>query len=94
MASRIPEIVLVHNTQREQQTKDQLMRLFEQHTLDKWLYTEHIQIEEQAIPHSHPVLTLNTRHPDDPQALLATYMVVSAKSGQVLRRRVSNRREA
>ncbi|GHO78784.1 hypothetical protein KSD_65550 [Ktedonobacter sp. SOSP1-85] len=75
MQSRIPEIASGIMNQREQQTKDQLARLFEQYALDKCLYTEHIQIDERAIPHSHPVLTLNTPYPpDDPQALLAKYI--------------------
>lgn len=58
--SRVPEITLVNGTPREQQTKDQLLQLLEQYSLDKWLYTEQVQIKERTIPHSHPILTLNT----------------------------------
>lgn len=50
------------------------MQLLEQYPLDKWLYTEHIQIDKDAIPHSHPVLTLHTRHLNDSQQLIATYI--------------------
>jgi len=74
MQSRIPEITLVNGTLREQQTKDQLMHVFEQYNLEKWLYTERIQIEGNVIPHSHPVLTLNTQYSNYTQALIATYI--------------------
>ena len=69
-----PTITLMKGTSREQQTKEQLLRLFEQYPLDKWRYTERVHIQEGAIPHSHPVLTLNTRHQDDHEQLLGTYL--------------------
>ena len=59
-----PTVGLVKETDREQQTKEQFLRLFDLYPLNKWRYTEQVQIEEMAIPHSHPVLTLNTRHMD------------------------------
>lgn len=33
-----------------------------------------MRIERGVIPHSHPILTLNTRHLDDDGLLLATYL--------------------
>lgn len=72
--AHIPEITLVNGHMREKQTKDQLLQLFEQYPLDKWLYTEHIQIDKDAILHSPPVLTLHTRHLNDSQQLIATYI--------------------
>ncbi len=72
--SRMPEITLVNGTPREQQTRDQLVHVLEQYPLDKWLYTEQIQIDRNAIPHSHPILTLHTKHLDDAQQLISTYI--------------------
>ncbi|HKF38391.1 MAG TPA: hypothetical protein VKB35_15955 [Ktedonobacteraceae bacterium] len=69
-----PEIILVKDSAKEQQTREQLLRLFERYRLDKWRYTSKIQIEERAIPHSHPVLTLGTQHVNDPGQLLGTYI--------------------
>lgn len=69
-----PEIILVKSTEKEQQVREQLLRLFERYPLDKWLYTAKVQIEEGAIPHSHPVLTLGTRHISDPRQLLGIYI--------------------
>ncbi len=58
------EITLKHNDQREQQTEAQLRRLLQQHDLSGWYYTKKVVIESgyNVIPHSHPVLTLSTRH--------------------------------
>ncbi len=74
MRSTPPQITLVKGTEKERQTQEQLLRLFERYPLDKWRYTEKVRIEEGVIPHSHPVLTLNTRHIDDPEQLLGTYI--------------------
>jgi hypothetical protein len=55
-------IELATNSPTEQRAKDQLERLFKEHDLSRWSFTKKIRIEERARPHSHPVLTLNTRH--------------------------------
>jgi hypothetical protein len=39
-----------------------------------WIRTRRVQVEEGTIPHSHPVLTLHTRHRGDDHALLATFL--------------------
>jgi hypothetical protein len=74
LLSTPPEITLVNGTEREQQTREQLLRLFAQYPLDKWRYTEKVQIEEGAIPHSHPILTLSTRLLSDDDRFLGTYI--------------------
>src|ERR1700746_2589308 len=56
------EIELRHNTPNEQATADQLRRLLTKFDVSPWLFTGRVLIDEQAIPHSHPVLTLHTRH--------------------------------
>jgi hypothetical protein len=65
-------IQLAHNSAREQQAKAQLERLLGQYDVSKYIFTE--IIEDRAIPHSHPVLTLNTRHLNDDDAALSTFL--------------------
>ena len=66
------QITLAHETQTEQQTKDQLERLLRTYDVSQWLYTKSIIIDDSAIPHSHPLLTLHTRHLRDDTLLLST----------------------
>lgn len=40
----------------------QLRGLLEQYDLDRWINTNDVVIQTRVIPHSHPVLTLNTRN--------------------------------
>lgn len=69
------EISLVNGSNTEAQTRDMLFGLLNEYPLDKWRYTETVQIEDNTIPHSHPVLTLNTFHdPGNPVRLLSTYV--------------------
>lgn len=70
------EITLKNNNQREQQTKQQLLRLLSAHDVSKWVFTRKIIIEGgmDVIPHSHPVLTLSTRHIKDDELLLSTFI--------------------
>jgi hypothetical protein len=39
-----------------------LERLLKQYDLSKWIFTRKVIIDQGEIPHSHPVLTLHTRH--------------------------------
>lgn len=68
------EITLKHGTKVEQQTKDQLQRLLKAYDLAKWTFTKSILIDEESIPHSHPVLTLSARHVKDDELLLSTFV--------------------
>ena len=69
------QITLKANTEKELQKKIQLERLLKQYNLSKWIYTKSILIDEQTrIPHSHPVLTLNTNQLDDDLATLSTFI--------------------
>jgi|SRR5262245_37609293 len=67
-------ISLAHGSPAEQQTKDQLQRLLAAYDLSKWIFTRSIIIDEQAIPHSHPTLTLHTRHRKDDELLLSAFV--------------------
>jgi hypothetical protein len=51
-----------------------LQRLLSQHDLSRYIFTREIVIDRQAIPHSHPVLTLSTRHLKDDELLLSTFV--------------------
>ena len=68
------EIALSHGTKGEQQTRDQLQRLIKTYDVAKWTFTRSILIDEEVIPHSHPVLTLSTRHLKDDELLLSTFV--------------------
>ena len=68
-------ITLAQNSRAEAQTKEQLERLLKTYDLSKWVFTRSVVIDEKTdIPHSHPRLTLNTRHLKDDDLLLATFV--------------------
>ncbi len=48
-------------TPKEEETKQRLLKLLEKFDVSKYLITSEMIIEEGAIPHSHPVVTINTR---------------------------------
>jgi hypothetical protein len=68
------EISLAHGNAAEVETRDQLQRILKAYDLSGWVWTRKIVIEEGAIPHSHPVLTLSTRHLKDDLLLLSTFV--------------------
>ena len=68
------KISLKNGSKDEQQTKEQLQRLLKTYDLSKWIFTKSISIDEKAIPHSHPVLTLSTRHLKDDELLISTFV--------------------
>ena len=68
-------IKLANSTPAEVQSKAQLERLLKTYDLSKWIVTKSIVIDEKtAIPHSHPVLTLNTRHLKDDELMVSTFV--------------------
>ena len=68
------EIELAHGSEREAATGALLERFVEEYDLEERIFTERVVIDERAIPHSHPVLTLHTRHLDEPEYLLSTFV--------------------
>lgn len=53
------------------------LRIFEErilasYDLRRYTFTYQVIIDEKAIPHSHPVLTLHTRHLGSDEQLLST----------------------
>jgi hypothetical protein len=67
-------ITLKHDTPDEARTRDQLRRLLTTYDVSPWIYTTSIVIDERAIPFSHPVLTLHTRHAKDDELLLSSFV--------------------
>ena len=67
-------VTLAHNSPDEQKTQAQLAGLMNKHDVSKWVRTRQVIIAEKEIPHSHPVLTLNTRHLDRDDLLLSTFV--------------------
>lgn len=49
-------------TEQESRAAQQLKRVLEKHDLSRWTFTSDIRIDAHDIPHSHPVLTLNTNY--------------------------------
>ena len=68
------EIALKQNSRTEQQTRDQLERLLRTYDISQWIFTRSVLIDDTATPHSHPVLTLSTRHTKDDELLLSTFV--------------------
>jgi hypothetical protein len=68
------EIRLHSGTPVEERGRDQLRRLLHTHDVRKWLFTRDVLIQSGMIPHSHPVLILNTRYLGDDTAQLATFV--------------------
>lgn len=54
--------------------KTQLEKILKEYQVNDWLYTDTVVIDEKAIPHSHPVLTVNTRYLNNDPAQLATFL--------------------
>lgn len=55
-------------------TKQNLYHLAQVYDLSPFLFTKKVRIESQVVPHSHPVLTLNTRNAEKPKKILATFL--------------------
>jgi hypothetical protein len=60
-------------TDAEHRTRATLLGLLDTFDLTQWTFTDELVIDEQAWPHSHPVLTLDARY-DDPELLLAAFV--------------------
>ena len=67
-------IALKNGSPGEAQTRDQLQKLVTSYDVSPWVFTRSIVIDERAIPFSHPVLTLHTRHAKDDELLLSTFI--------------------
>ncbi len=67
-------IDLAHATDRERQTKTLLEQVLASYDLKPYTFTRHVIIEERAINHAFPVLTLNARFARSADELLSSYL--------------------
>ena len=67
-------IELAHGTEREQRTRARLEEVIAAYDLRKYTFTRKVVIEERAINHAFPTLTLNARFADSPDELLSSYV--------------------
>jgi hypothetical protein len=68
------KIELRHNSEREMRTKIELERILNSYDLRKYTFTDKVIIEDRAIAHSFPTITLNTRFLDSDDELLSSYL--------------------
>ena len=68
------DIQLHSGDAREQKGKDLILEFLDRYDLEKYIFTNKVIIQSKAIPHSHPVLTLNTRHIHDPDRYFSTFI--------------------
>src|SRR3954471_24125262 len=66
-------IQLAHHTSKEMQTAQLLQNVVSSDDVTKYTYTRDLVIEERAINHAFPVLTLNVRFADSPDELLSSF---------------------
>lgn len=67
-------VQLTHDSEAERATRTQLLELIRQYDVADWMYTNDVIIDQTQIPHSHPVLTLHTRHLGDDAHLISTFV--------------------
>jgi len=68
------ELTLAHGGPAETQVEGRLRSLLSRYDLSPWTITRRVVIDQDEIPHSHPVLTLHARHRNDDELLLSTYV--------------------
>ncbi|MDZ7790867.1 MAG: hypothetical protein U5L08_10325 [Xanthomonadales bacterium] len=68
------EIHLAGVNEREKKVAEVLIDLSQKHDLSPWLFINRVRIESGVIPHSHPILTLNTRYIEKSTQLLAVFL--------------------
>ena len=73
-ADRALEVRTASGSALEERGREQLLRLVGTHDVDRWMFTRTVQIRSRVIPHSHPVLTLNTQYIENDTAQLATLL--------------------
>ena len=68
------EATLAFAVDEEAEARQQLQRLLTEYDLDPWIFTTRVRIAAGEIPHSHPILTLNTKYLDDDARQLSTFL--------------------
>ena len=62
------------NTDRERQTKTELEKIIASYDLSKYVFTRKVVIEEKAMNHAFPALTLNVRFLNSDDELLSSFL--------------------
>jgi len=73
-AGQAIEISTAHGTAAEMQTRLELQALLRKYDLARYTFTRQVVIEQGAMNHSFPVITLNVRFRNSPDALLSSYV--------------------
>jgi hypothetical protein len=68
------QIETAHNTPKEQSEATRLQGVLARFDVTPWVFTRRILIDERAIPHSHPVLTVGYGDHDDDNLLLSNFV--------------------
>jgi hypothetical protein len=68
------DIQTAHHAPREQQEKLELEQLMKKYDLSKYTFTHTVVIEERAVNHAFPVLTLNVHFLGSDDELLSSFM--------------------
>jgi hypothetical protein len=68
------EIQTAHHSPREQQEKQELEQLVKKYDVSKYTFTCTVVIEERAMNHAFPVLTLNVRFVGSDDELLSSFL--------------------
>ncbi len=68
------KIQTAHSSDRERQTKSALEQLLSERDLSRYIFTRKIVIEQRAINHAFPELTLNVRFADSPDELMSSFI--------------------
>ena len=63
-----------HKKSREAEARVELQALHEKYDFERWIFTRNVVVEAGAIPHSHPVLTVNTRYIGDEVGTLSAFL--------------------
>ncbi len=73
-ASQKLTISLQSNNDAERKAKQLIEELVTKYDLSRFYFTDKIHIQSFAIPHSHPLLTLNTRTINEPDRYLSLFL--------------------
>src|SRR5262245_36125867 len=68
------KIDVAHDTERERETRSLLEQVLASYDLGRYAFTHRVVIEERAINHAFPVLTLNVRFARSADELLSSYV--------------------
>jgi hypothetical protein len=72
--SRVLWIGLANATEGEAAMATELRSLTRKYDVEPWVLTRNVLIDENQIPHSHPILTIHTRHIGEELELLSTFV--------------------